>query len=293
MNSVDATQKYLYLAGINVGHSISPAIHNRIAQGLGKAWTCENFEAPTAEHMMAVFRRSDFAGGVITMPYKRTIMPLLDGVDDLAIKLGACNNVYIAADGTLRGTNTDYKGISGSLLEAKPRKEHQIGMVYGAGGASRAAIFSLSADLGCKTIYIVNRDNDEVATLIEDVQSFSPPLVHVKSVLEAQQLETPYYVVSTVPDFPAITPGEREARAVLAEFLSKTDQGVFLDMCYHPRMTRNLMLAMEFHWTTVEGVKVVGHQAGEQWRLWAQVPTEEMPWAEVWNVLQDWGKSNP
>ena len=39
------------------------------------------------------------------MPYKKTIMPLLDGLDELAQKLGACNNVYLTEDGARSWTH--------------------------------------------------------------------------------------------------------------------------------------------------------------------------------------------
>jgi quinate dehydrogenase len=42
-----------------------------------------------------------------------------------------------------------------------------------------------------------------------------------------------------------------------------------LDMCYHPnRQTRNLKLAEDHGWRTVQGTQVVGFQVEALWRFW-------------------------
>ena len=107
INSHHDERKYLYLAGINVTHSITLPMHNHIALTLNKPWTFHNVECGTIADVLAAFRAPTFAGGVVTMPYKQTIMPHLDGLDPLATLLGACNNVYVTRTGQLRGTNTD------------------------------------------------------------------------------------------------------------------------------------------------------------------------------------------
>jgi quinate dehydrogenase len=82
-------------------------MHNHIATRLYLPWTFRNTECPTVADMMMILRSADFAGGVITMPYKKIVMEHLDALDDLTMILGACNNVYVGPKGELRGTNTD------------------------------------------------------------------------------------------------------------------------------------------------------------------------------------------
>ncbi|KAL2069207.1 hypothetical protein VTL71DRAFT_15545 [Oculimacula yallundae] len=174
--------KKLYLAGVHVTHSIAPPMHNFIASSLSLPWQFYSQECPNVEDVLERFRRPDFAGGVVTMPYKKAIMPLLDGLDELAQRLGACNNVYLTEDGKLRGTNTDWRGIKGCLLSGlKPDESRQVAigkpaLIVGAGGASRAAVYALFAELDCGEIYIVNRDAREVADLFEDCWYHSVPL---------------------------------------------------------------------------------------------------------------------
>jgi quinate dehydrogenase len=268
------TTKHLYIAGGLNGSTIAPPVHNFIANSLDKPWTCSFLGAASIDEVSDRFHRSDFAGGLVTMPWKRDIIPYLDGVDDIVRTLGACNCVCLGKDGGLYGTNTDWVGIRDALLQTSTLQIEPRGMVYGAGGASRAAIYALSVELGCKVIYLVNRDDEEVAELLQDVKNYDksiqPNIMHVKNRDSSATLPPPEYIVSTVPDMEAVTAAELEARAILVDFLSRDgeNKGSILDMCYHPLMTRNLRLGEEYGWTIIDGVQAVAYQLKEQWRLW-------------------------
>lgn len=196
--------KKLYLAGVGVTHSVGAPMHNTISQGLNLPWTFSNLECPTIQDVVTTFRRSDFAGGVITMPYKKGIIPHLDYLDDLVIQLGACNNVYLDKEGKLRGTNTDWRGVKGCLLAGSSEGRGRPALLVGAGGAARAAVYALFEHLDCITIYLINRDAKEVEDLKTDVQAYLGSgdkkinLVCVTSPAQVASLEPAYYIVGTV-----------------------------------------------------------------------------------------------
>lgn len=264
----------VYIAGSAGGHSIGPPAHNYIAKQLGKAWHMEFLQRPTAQAVMDVLRQPDFAGAAVTMPHKKTIIPYLDKIDDLVSTIGACNAVYRAPGGELHGTNIDWIGIEGALRAGPPFPRQDAGMIYGAGGASRAAVYTLAVRLGYREIYVVNRDDGEVADLMEDVKAYDssirPTIIHVRTAAQAATLPAPACIVGTVPDFEPTSAGEVEAKNVLVEFLSKEAKrkGVMLDMCYHPRETRNIRLAKQHGWAIIEGTQVVARQIKAQWKLW-------------------------
>jgi quinate dehydrogenase len=145
------------------------------------------------------------------------------------------------------------------------------GLIVGAGGASRAAVFTLSTQLYCPVIYILNRDEGEVAEMMRDSQKLSPVpnIIHVQSAQQAKTLDTPFYVVCCVPDLEPQTAAEEIVKVSLTEFLSRSEKGVLLDMCFKPRRTRIIKLAERLGWPTVEGTHVIGYQVEEQWQLWA------------------------
>jgi len=273
-------EKTLHLVGIGVKHSIAPPMHNFIASSIGLPWSFHSTESATVEDVLALARSSSTAGLVVTMPYKNTIMQHLDRIDELASTIGACNIVYRDSDDPRRlvGSNTDWRGIKGCLLEkgdeANRPSDSNTGrpaLIIGAGGASRAAAYALNMNLHCSTIYVLNREDGEVADLILDTRKMSPAptIIHIKSIGQAKTLPPPYYVVGTVPDLEPKTEAELTVAAIMEHFLSRDAKGVLLDMCFKPRRTRMIKLAEKLGWQTVEGTHVIGYQISEQWRLWA------------------------
>lgn len=289
---------FAYLVGIGVTHSIAPPMHEFIAQSLGHNWRFLAQECATVEDAMGLFRKPTFAGGVVTMPYKTSIMNHLDGVDGQCLKIGACNNVYRAKDGSLRGANTDWRGIEACLTLASKEGTAKPAMIIGAGGASRAAVYALYEQLGCNPIYVVNRDENEVVTLLRDTKVYGLGLniIYLHSVQQARTLDAkPFYIVGTVPDFEPQSSSEVEARNILIDILSTAPaKGVLLDMCFKPRRTRTLKLGEKYGWRTMEGTGIIAHQIDEQYRLWCgENESARVPRQEAWQVLQRVAEESP
>lgn len=298
MGSFGQARNLVYFAGGVGSSSIAIAAHDYISQCLGKDWKMITLATASLEEVVETFQAPQFAGGIITMPFKKTIIPHLDEVDDLVATTGACNVVYLTPEGKLRGTNTDWVGIKNALLSADPLTAGDCGMIYGAGGASRAAVYALCRGLGYDTIYVVNRDDQEVADLVEDANNYTglrPNIVHIRTLQEAQSFPSPDYIVSTIPDFPVRTPGEINARLIVTEFLARrtSKPGVLLDMCYHPLLTENLKLAGHHGWNVAEGVQVVGHQLKHMWKLWAGQEITEENEAAMWELLHQAARDDP
>lgn len=296
-SNAEDLRAFFYLVGIGVTHSIAPPMHNFIAKSLGYDWNFIAQECTTVEDAAKLFRLPTFAGGVVTMPYKQTIMKQLDGLDEYSIKIGACNNVYRAVDGSLRGTNTDWRGIKGCLTGASEDGRGKPALIIGAGGASRAAVYALHDQLGCNPIYIVNRDRAEVEALLHDTEGYGPGLsvVHLQSLKEAQQVpQSPFYIVGTVPDFEPQSSEELTARDILDFFLQSSTTGVLLDMCFKPRRTRILKLGEKRGWNTVEGTMIIAHQIDEQYRLWCgEEKSKNISRQDAWKVLQKAAEDSP
>ncbi len=91
------------LIGEKLGHSFSKEIHEMIGY-----YNYELHEVAKTD-IDLFMKEKDFIGINVTIPYKETVIPYLDEIDDVALRIGAVNTI-INVDGKLKGFNTDYYG---------------------------------------------------------------------------------------------------------------------------------------------------------------------------------------
>ena len=91
--------------GEKLCHSFSKEIHGLIAD-----YEYELREIPR-DSVCAFMEAKDFCGINVTIPYKETVMPYLDEIDDGARRIGSVNTV-VNRGGRLLGYNTDFYGMS-------------------------------------------------------------------------------------------------------------------------------------------------------------------------------------
>lgn len=137
------------LIGEKLGHSFSAEIHNKIAD-----YNYELKEIPRNK-LDAFMKDKNFCGINVTIPYKQTVMPYLNYIDESAKKIGAVNCV-VNKEGKLFGYNTDFGGL---LLLFKKFVNTLSGkkvLILGNGGACRAA-YGVAETLNASETYIVSR----------------------------------------------------------------------------------------------------------------------------------------
>lgn len=157
----------LGLIGNPLGHSWSPSIHKYLIQ--------ENYSLiPLREEELIPFlKKKDFDGINVTIPYKQSVIPLLDELDENAEEIGAVNCI-VNENGKLKGYNTDYEGFKDMLIAHKVPIEGNTVAVLGSGGASKAirqAIHTLNG----KPVVISRKKKDGVMTyeqLYENEKNF-------------------------------------------------------------------------------------------------------------------------
>lgn len=222
-------------------------------------------------------------GSSVTMPHKIAIMPHLDDITPEGRAVGACNTIF-KRGANLVGTNTDTIGVRESFVQnvADPQTTYanRPGLVVGGGGAARSAVYALHAFLGCKTIYLVNRDASEVEGVMSwcKSQGYGQGLVHVATAAQAEELEGAGAVVACVPNFPPATEAEVEARKIIEIFLGKQHKGAILEMCYHPTPYTEIgELAEKAGWQVILGTEAMLYQGFEQDRFWTGKSLEELP----------------
>src|SRR5690348_12496878 len=133
------------------------AMHNAGYRALDLPFTYVPFKVVDLAGAITGMRALGIRGFGISMPFKQDVIPLLDGLDPLAARIGAVNTV-VNDDGRLTGHNTDASGAARAVEEARPLAGARV-LLVGAGGAARA-IAHAAADRGAR-VTIANRNVDK------------------------------------------------------------------------------------------------------------------------------------
>ncbi|MFF5425077.1 MULTISPECIES: shikimate dehydrogenase [unclassified Streptomyces] len=139
------TRRRAAVLGSPIAHSLSPVLHRAAYEALGLGdWSYDRFEVDEAALPGFVAELDDtWAGLSLTMPLKRAIIPLLDGISDTAASVEAVNTVVFRADGRTVGDNTDIPGMIAALRERGVEKVESAA-VLGAGATASSALAALA-----------------------------------------------------------------------------------------------------------------------------------------------------
>lgn len=130
--------------GDPVSHSLSPAIFAELSKILARPVEYSAIRVPQGMLGSELERliRSGYAGVNVTMPHKRAAAGLVDGLDEAAEACGAVNCISFSGGGS-KGHNTDADGFLDALAMLGFSPKAKDAVVFGAGGAARAAVWAL------------------------------------------------------------------------------------------------------------------------------------------------------
>ena len=166
---IDGHTRTCGLIGNPVEHTMSPAIHNTLAERLGHNLVYIPFHVEEGRVSDAV--KGAFAlnilGVNVTVPYKSDVIPTLVDIDDLAEKIGAVNTLVRTETG-YKGYNTDMPGLYRAMSSDGVRLEGEEVILLGAGGVARAVAF-LCASKKVERVYILNRSQEKAKAVADEV----------------------------------------------------------------------------------------------------------------------------
>lgn len=162
----------LGVMGWPVMHSRSPLMHNYWFDQTGLPGRYVFLPLPP-ERLGAALRALpalNFAGVNLTIPHKQQALEIVDEIDEVALKIGAISCVVVRGDGSLWGTNNDWRGFLGNLRQSVPdwRADAGPATVLGAGGGSRAVCHALLS-AGAPEIRLVNRTGERADRVAADL----------------------------------------------------------------------------------------------------------------------------
>ena len=255
------------ILGCPLGHSISPCFQNAAFTNLGIEATYEAWPVVTAElpERIQNLRESDFLGANVTIPYKELVIPLLDEIDDWALKIGSVNTIVNQA-GLLIGYNTDTVGFLRAISEyGNYEPSGRDVLLIGAGGAARAAAHALM-EAGVKTLWIANRTYDRVKRLADELLDIG----EVKPIgLDGPEFRKSAASVSLIVNSTSLgmkhTP---EAHINPLEGLNIGSSTLVTDMVYNPLDTPMLIDAENRGCRILSGLPMLVLQGAASFELW-------------------------
>ncbi|MFF8969440.1 shikimate dehydrogenase [Streptomyces sp. NPDC014995] len=131
--------------GSPITHSLSPVLHSAAYQAMELTdWTYDRFDVDEAA--LPGFLDGlgpEWAGLSLTMPLKRAVIPLLDGISETAAAVEAVNTLVFTEDGRRVGDNTDIPGIVAALREHGVEQVDSAA-ILGAGATASSALAALA-----------------------------------------------------------------------------------------------------------------------------------------------------
>lgn len=236
------------LIGKNIGYSFSKIFFTIKFEQESRKDTYHNFDIQDINELSEILRNNNSLKGLnVTVPFKESVIPLLDRVDKEANKIGAVNTIKINKEGKLIGYNTDHYGFANALMDFLPLKEKKA-LVLGTGGASKAICYVL------KTMNFeitqVSRTKKDNAITYED--------------LDRKIISKNFLIINCTPlgTFPDI----HEYPNIPYEYLTKDH--VAFDLTYNPRETEFMKHSKARGAKVSNGLKMLEYQAKKAWAIW-------------------------
>jgi len=139
-------------------------IHNAGYKALNLNYIYIPFPCHSAEGAVKGMRALGLRGIGVATPFKQQIMPFLDKIDNVAVKIGSVNTI-VNNNGLLTGYNTDYIGALEALREATD-PHNKVVILVGAGATARSIAYGLK-NAGA-TVHIYNRTFNKAVNIKND-----------------------------------------------------------------------------------------------------------------------------
>ncbi len=157
------------LLGHPVRHSVSPAMCTAGFAALGLPHVYTAIDVPSSAGLRRIIddlRAGTSAGFNVTVPYKRTVLDLVDALDPTAHEAQAANVLVAGPGGRITAHNTDSAALAAEIAAVWGDRPRQRAAILGAGGAGLGALVACRK-LGFQVICMTSRSWVDSESMVE------------------------------------------------------------------------------------------------------------------------------
>ena len=267
MTNINGHTRTCGLIGNPVEHTLSPVIHNTLAELTGENLVYVPFHVSDGQVEAAVkgAHALNLLGMNVTVPYKNDVIPWLKEIDPLAAQIGAVNTLVRVEEG-YKGYNTDMPGLYRAMCREDVEIAGEKVLILGAGGVARA-VAMLMAQKGASQIILLNRTVERAQKIADEVNGITGRTVAEGCALEEyHKLDNTQKYLAVQATSVGMHPHVDDVVIADAEFYRKIHTGY--DLIFNPWETRFMKLVKEQGGRSFNGSRMLLYQGIIAYELW-------------------------
>lgn len=276
--------RFISIIGYPLKHTVSPVFQQAALDYYHLDVRYEVWETRATDLAVVInqLRQPRSLGANITIPYKETVLPFMDEVDNFASFAGAVNTV-INRSGKLVGFNTDGYGFLKSLQEeAKFQPANKRVVMIGAGGAARAVSFVLLKER-IDLLAIANRTVARAESLVDSLKKYAAANgIQAEIValpchgLEFSRMVRNCHLIVNCTSLGTKHTGQEGLSPLTVDLIPRG--ALVYDLVYNPLITPLMRIANEAGAYTLGGLTMLVYQGAASFKLWVgrEAPVEIM-----------------
>ena len=245
--------RFFGLIGKELGHSFSHSYFKEKFEKEGIKNTYYNLYTLKSidEFNQIINDFSELSGLNVTIPYKQSVIPFLDKLDNAAHAIGAVNTIKFERDNSklkLLGFNTDYLGFWDSF---KPllKDNHKKALILGTGGSAKAVSYAFKI-ANIKYLFVSRNPAQDVTISYTD--------------LNEQILKEYTIIINTTPL--GMYPNTDKYPDIPYDLISSDH--ILYDLIYNPEQTKFLKHGQMKGAVIKNGLEMLKIQADYSWNIW-------------------------
>lgn len=245
--------KKFYVIGNPIEHSLSPKLHNHWFKinNINAIYDKKKLNEEGIKNIIAEVREGKVDGLNVTTPFKKSVIPFLDELTNVASEAHSVNTIYKKKNKVI-GHNTDVSGFELAIKKINTNTNNKVFFILGAGGVVPSILIAVQK-MGASKIFISNRTRDKA----ENLKKINPNLEVIKW--------------GQAPDFDIIVNATSVGLKKNDEIKLKYNLGsnkLFFDLIYNPNETKFLMEAKKYGNHSENGKMMFVYQAQQAFSAW-------------------------